>query len=109
MKNDIATDKIVSTWNLLKGSLRLSLDGVPDTIELEKIKSTALKVDGVIDIHHIHVWAISTTENAMTAHLLVDEKTTMQQMQNITEQVKHELEHENIHHATLEFNSTIIS
>ena len=99
---------IVSTWNLLKGSLRLSLDGVPDTIELEKIKSTALKVEGVIDIHHIHVWAISTTQNAMTAHLIVDEKTTMQQMQQIREQVKHKLEHENIHHATLEFDNKLI-
>ena len=99
---------IVSTWNLLKGSLRLSLDGVPDTIELEKIKTTALKVEGVIDIHHIHVWAISTTQNAMTAHLIVDEKTTMQQMQQIREQVKHKLEHENIHHATLEFDNKLI-
>ena len=98
---------IVSTWNLLKGSLRLSLDGVPDTIELEKIKSTALKVEGVIDIHHIHVWAISTTQNAMTAHLIVDEKTTMQQIQQIKTQIKHELEHENIHHATLETETKI--
>ena len=96
---------IVSTWNLLKGSLRLSLDGVPDTIELEKIKSTALKVAGVIDIHHIHIWAISTTQNAMTAHLIVDEKTTLPQIQQIRALVKHELEHENIHHATLEFDS----
>ena len=98
---------IVSTWNLLKGSLRLSLDGVPDTIELEKIKSTALKVEGVIDIHHIHVWAISTTQNAMTAHLIVDEKTTMQQIQQIKTQIKHELEHENIHHPTLETETKI--
>ena len=93
---------IVSTWNLLKDSLRLSLDGVPDTIELEKIKATALKVEGVTDIHHIHVWAISTTQNALTAHLIVDEKTTLQQIQKIKAEVKHELEHENIHHATLE-------
>ena len=98
---------IVSTWNLLKDSLRLSLDGVPDTIELDKIKTTALKVNGVIDIHHIHVWAISTTQNAMTAHLIVDEKTTIQQIQQIKEQVKHELEHENIHHATLETETKI--
>lgn len=98
---------IVSTWNLLKDSLRLSLDGVPDTIELEKIKATALKVEGVIDVHHIHVWAISTTQNAMTAHLTVDEKNTMQQIQKIKGEVKHELEHENIHHATLETETKI--
>ena len=99
---------IVSTWNLLKDSLRLSLDGVPDTIELKKIRSTALKVEGVIDIHHIHVWAISTTKNALTAHLIVDQKTTMWQMQQIRQQVKHKLEHENIHHATLEFDNKLI-
>ena len=98
---------IVSTWNLLKDSLRLSLDGVPNTIEWEKIKTTALKVEGVIDIHHIHIWAISTSENALTAHLTVDEKTTMQQIRNIKEEVKHQLEHENIHHATLETETKI--
>ena len=98
---------IVSTWNLLKDSLRLSLDGVPSTIEFEKIKATALKIEGVIEIHHIHVWAISTTQNALTAHLVVDEKTTMPQIQKIKAQVKHELEHENIHHATLETETKI--
>lgn len=93
---------IVSTWNLLKDSLRLSMDGVPDNIELEKIKTCALKVKGVIELHHIHIWAISTTENALTAHLIVDEASTMQQIQNIKAEVKHQLEHENIQHATLE-------
>lgn len=93
---------IVSTWNLLKDSLRLSLDGVPDSITLKKIKIAALKVKGVIDVHHIHVWAISTTQNALTAHLTVDENITLLQIQHIKEQVKHQLEHENIHHPTLE-------
>ena len=93
---------IVSTWNLLKDSLRLSLDGVPDTIDLKKIKTTVLKVNGVIDMHHIHVWAISTAQNALTAHLIVNETTTMQQIRSIKTEVKHQLEHENIHHATLE-------
>ena len=86
---------------------RLSLDGVPDTIELEKIKSTALKVEGVIDIHHIHVWAISTTQNALTTHLIVDEKATIQQVQQIKAKVKHELLHEDIQHVTLETETKI--
>ncbi|MET4083961.1 cobalt-zinc-cadmium efflux system protein [Pedobacter sp. UYP30] len=93
---------IVSTWNLLKDSLRLSLDGVPDTITLKKIKAAALKVKGVVEVHHIHVWAISTTQNALTAHLTVENDTTMLQIQKIKEEVKHHLQHENIHHPTLE-------
>jgi cobalt-zinc-cadmium efflux system protein len=93
---------IASTWNLLKGSLRLSLDGVPANIDLNKIKDAALQINGILDIHHIHVWAISTTDNALTAHLKVSGNATMQQIQLIKKRFKHELEHQNINHATLE-------
>jgi cobalt-zinc-cadmium efflux system protein len=55
---------LLSTWSLLKDSLRLSMDGVPENIHLEDIKSTVLKVDVIKGVHHIHIWAISTTENA---------------------------------------------
>ena len=93
---------IASTWKLLRDGLRLSLDGVPANIDMQKVKDIALKISGVVDIHHMHVWAISTTENALTAHLMVGEKTTMQQIQEMKEHLKHELQHQNIHHVTLE-------
>lgn len=98
----VCTVIIISTWSLLKGSLRLSLDGVPKNIDLNKIKDAASKINGILEIHHIHVWAISTTENALTAHLKVNMNATMQQIQLIKKQFKHELEHQNINHATLE-------
>ena len=93
---------IASTWSLLRDSLRLSLDGVPDNVDINKIKNAALKINGVADMHHLHVWAISTTRNALTAHIMVEENVTMQQAQQIKEQLKHEFEHLNIHHVTLE-------
>ncbi|MGG9963897.1 cation diffusion facilitator family transporter [Ferruginibacter sp. SUN106] len=93
---------IASTWSLLKDSLRLSLDGVPENIDVQKIKTAALQVAGVKDIHHLHVWAISTNRNALTAHIILDNSTTMLQAQQVKEKLKHELEHLNIHHVTLE-------
>ena len=93
---------IASTWNLLKDSLRLSLDGVPDKVDIQKIKEKVLEVSGVIAIHHLHVWAISTTKNALTAHIILEENTGMQQSKNIKSNLKHILEHLNIHHVTLE-------
>lgn len=93
---------IVATWKLLKDSLRLSLDGVPDNIDLDEIKNTAFKIDGVKDFHHIHVWALSTTENALTAHLVVDAGISPQDIQKIKHSLKHSLEHLNIQHATIE-------
>ena len=65
---------IASTWRLLKNSLRLSLDGVPENVDIQKVREMILKTKGVKDFHHLHVWAISTTQNAMTGHLVVSEK-----------------------------------
>ena len=98
----IAIIILFSTWQLLKASLRLSLDGVPENIHLDEIKSMAMKMEGVIDIHHIHVWAISSTENAMTAHLVLAEGLSNEQVQKIKHSFKHEWEHKNIQHITIE-------
>ncbi|MCW3092784.1 MAG: cation transporter [Ferruginibacter sp.] len=98
----IAVFILLSTWHLLRESLRLSLDGVPQNISIHEIRSTAIKMEGVIDFHHIHVWAISTTENALTAHLVLAPGITPAEEQKIKHQLKHQLEHQNIQHSTLE-------
>ena len=98
----IAMVILFSTWQLLRSSLRLSLDGVPENIHIDDIKATAMKVKGVKGLHHIHIWAISTTENAMTAHLVLALDTTTEQEQKIKHELKHEFGHKNISHITLE-------
>src|SRR5450432_3406483 len=98
----IALVILFSTWRLLKDSLRLSLDGVPAGIKLDEIKATAMKVKGVMDFHHVHIWAISTTENALTAHLVLPLSTSIEEEKKIKNQLKHDLLHKNIQHITLE-------
>lgn len=98
----IALVIIAGTWQLLKQSLRLSLDGVPEGIDVQKVRGAVLQVKGVTDFRHIHIWAISTTENALTGHLLLSGATTCEQEQIIKKEVKHVLEHMKIQHATLE-------
>ncbi|GGA89670.1 cation diffusion facilitator family transporter [Puia dinghuensis] len=93
---------LFSTWQLLRDSLRLSLDGVPQGIEIKKVKAAIAKISGVKDVHHIHIWAISTTENALTAHLVVDRNTSMESVDQLKHHIKHQLLHQNIQHATLE-------
>jgi cobalt-zinc-cadmium efflux system protein len=98
----VATIILLSTWKLLKDSLRLSLDGVPDNIDLRKVKRVIGKISGIRDFHHIHIWAISTTENALTGHIVVAQNSSMQIIENIKHEVKHQLQHLKIEHATLE-------
>lgn len=91
-----------STWGLLRDSFRLALDGVPPQIDPVQIRQAALKINGVTDIHHLHIWAMSTMENAMTAHLVLEEGIAPEQVSKLKEHFRHELEHLNIQHATLE-------
>ncbi len=93
---------LFSAWQLLRSSLRLSLDGVPGYISMADIMATALKIKGVKGIHHIHVWAISTTENALTAHLVLQPETNSEDEERIKNDLKSQLELKRIHHITLE-------
>jgi cobalt-zinc-cadmium efflux system protein len=97
----IAVVILRGTWSLLKDSLRLEMDGVPKEMNLEKIKTELLKAKGVVDVHHMHVWALSTTENALTAHLVVD-PAHISLFDNIKHDLRHRLEHLNISHSTFE-------
>ena len=93
---------LIGTWGLLKESLKLSLDGVPKDIDIQDIKNKAEKIEGIRDLHHIHVWAMSTTENAMTAHLVIDKSKAPEQITVIKNNLKHTLQHMDIQHITLE-------
>jgi cobalt-zinc-cadmium efflux system protein len=97
----IAVVILGGTWSLLKDSLRLALDGVPKELSVEKIKTELLKVKGVVDVHHMHVWALSTTENALTAHLVINED-SMPEFDHIKHELRHKLEHLEISHSTFE-------
>ncbi len=89
------------TWSLLSDSLRLEMDGVPKEMDVEKIKAELMKAKGVSDVHHIHVWALSTTENALTAHLVIDQENAGL-FDSIKHDLRHRLEHLSITHSTFE-------
>ena len=94
---------IGGTWSLVKDTLKLSLDGVPSDINLNKVREEILESPEVVSIHHLHVWAISTTENALTAHVVLKQELDFQKINTLKRNIKHHLEHVNINHATLEF------
>ncbi|PAV25630.1 cation transporter [Tamilnaduibacter salinus] len=60
----------MGTWGLFRESLNLSLDGVPSGIDPDDVKAHLEGMTGVEGVHHLHIWAMSTTENALTAHVV---------------------------------------
>ncbi|MDL2231123.1 cation diffusion facilitator family transporter [Porphyromonadaceae bacterium OttesenSCG-928-L07] len=97
----IAVIILLSTTGLLFSSVRLALDGVPAGIDPIKIRELIQKEDDrVVEVHHMHIWAISTSENALTAHVVVRSTDGMEELKC---KIKHLLEHQEINHVTLEF------
>lgn len=62
---------LVSTWHLLRDSVRLALNAVPANIDAAKIDAYLRQLQGVSDIHDLHIWGMSTTESALTVHLVI--------------------------------------
>ncbi|MFK7794228.1 MAG: cation diffusion facilitator family transporter [Gammaproteobacteria bacterium] len=60
----------ISSWGLIKDSFNLSVDGVPTNIDIESVREYLLSLPDVSEIHDLHVWAMSTTQVALTAHIL---------------------------------------
>ncbi|WP_293827714.1 cation diffusion facilitator family transporter [uncultured Brevundimonas sp.] len=61
-----------STWGLLKDSVNLALDGAPSGVDVAGLEKALVALPGVRAVHDLHVWALSTTETALTAHLVHD-------------------------------------
>jgi cobalt-zinc-cadmium efflux system protein len=62
---------IVNTWSLLRESFHLAIDGVPQNIDEQAIRLYLAEYPGVAQVHDLHIWAMSTTETALTAHLVM--------------------------------------
>ena len=98
----IAVVILFSTWGLLKESVRLAMDGVPEGIQVDVIREHLQEDPNVKAIHHLHIWPISTTENALTAHVVLND---LQQLDATGVRLHEELAEHGISHATLEFES----
>lgn len=62
---------ILGTWSLLRESLAMSLNAVPSGIETETVRAYLLSLPGVQGLHDLHIWPVSTSETALTAHVLM--------------------------------------
>ena len=91
---------VFGTWGLLRASVQLALNGVPPNIDVSEVDKYLRECEGVIDIHDLHIWAMSTTENALTVHLVTPAGYPGDTyMDNI---MKTLAERFNIHHSTIQ-------
>jgi len=66
---------LIGTWDLLRGALNFALDSVPEGIDPGEVRDHLLRLPGVASLHDLHIWGMSTTETALTVHLVVPDST----------------------------------
>ena len=100
----IAAVIVAGTWGLLRQSVHLLFDGVPDGIDLAAVRGSLLALPGVAGLHDLHVWAMGSTENAATVHLvLADQADAAAVLQAATQALRDGF---GIGHATLQLEPT---
>lgn len=62
---------VIGTWGLFRDSLNLALHAVPAGIDSDKVRDYLASIEGVSEVHDLHIWAMSTTETALTVHLVM--------------------------------------
>ena len=60
------------TWMLLKSSVNILLEGVPDDIDIHRVKAALLEIPGVVSLHDLHVWAVTSGKSTLTVHLVTE-------------------------------------
>lgn len=97
---------LLSGWGLLKDSLHLTMAGVPAQIDAEAVLEYLAGLPGVQCVHDLHIWAASTTENVLTAHLVMQSGGSDEFLHETAEYLHH---HFDIHHTTIQIERSDIS
>ena len=100
MSIGVAIFILVNASKNLKRSINLFLEKAPDTISAEQIKAILMKTEGILDIHHIHLWSIDENNHSATMHIVTDADS-----HEIKETIRSLLRQNGITHVTLELET----
>lgn len=97
---------MVSGWRVTKDAIHVLMEGAPENIEVEAIIHTIENVQGVLSIHDLHVWSITSGQNALSCHAIVDGGMKVEESQTLLRTIEHELKQKGIGHATVQLEDS---
>ncbi|GEL76956.1 cation diffusion facilitator family transporter [Tenuibacillus multivorans] len=96
---------LISGWRVTKDSIHVLMEGVPKNLDLEEIIKAVESIEGINSIHDLHVWSITSGQNALSCHAVVDGDKSIEDCQLLLRDVEHHLEHKGIGHVTIQLES----
>lgn len=93
---------LISGWRVTKASFHVLMEGTPSNIDVEEIVTMMKGVEGIQGIHDLHVWSITSGQNVLSCHIIVDGNMTIEESQSLLRTIEHKLEHKGIGHVTIQ-------
>jgi cobalt-zinc-cadmium efflux system protein len=97
---------LLSSWGIVKETLHILLEGTPKSLDLGEIRAAMQSIEGVVNVHDLHVWSLTSQSHALACHVQVIEM-EVAESETVLERLNHELrDHHGIHHTTIQIEVT---
>ncbi|WP_085521540.1 cation diffusion facilitator family transporter [Tuberibacillus sp. Marseille-P3662] len=98
----VAVLVLVSGWRVTRDACHVLMEGTPENVDIDAIINCVQSISGISKIHDLHVWSITSGQNALSCHAVVNENLTIRDGQEILRDVEHQLQHQGIGHVTIQ-------
>lgn len=95
-----------SGYFVTKSGLHVLMEGTPLNVDLDAVIQTIQNKKEIHSVHDLHVWSITSGLNALSCHAVVDKQMSVAESERLLHQIEHDLEHKNIHHMTIQIETT---
>jgi len=89
-------------WRIIRQTIIILMEGVPLGIDFQNVIKEIVSIDGIFNVHDLHIWSITGGKNALSCHVVCTGDMTVQQSQSVLQDIEHRLLHLNIHHVTVQ-------
>nr|WP_144928981.1 cation diffusion facilitator family transporter [Paenibacillus bovis] len=95
-----------SGYLVTKSGLHVLMEGTPHNVDVEQVINIIKNTKGIQGVHDLHVWSITSGLNALSCHAVVANEMTIAESEQLLRQIEHDLEHNNIHHMTIQLETS---
>ena len=95
-----------SGYFVSKSGLHVLMEGVPVNVDMNELIHTLRSAKGILSVHDLHVWSITSGLNALSCHAVVNDQMTIEESEQLLRIIEHDLLHQNIHHITIQLETS---
>lgn len=101
----VAALVLISGLRVTKDALHVLMEGTPVNINIDEIIQLFRETEGIISIHDLHIWSITSDQHALSCHVVIDDSMSIKDSQTILQKIEHQLQHLSIYHSAIQLET----